>query len=666
MLILGINGGFDPVFESRYGFEGDYVHDSSAVLLRDGWIVAGIEEERLTRIKHCNKSFFHSIRHCLEVGGVTLDDIDRIALYVTEEFLDVSLKALRLHRPWTGPLQTTRSLISGLFEREFGKAPPAEKFVFVNHHVAHAMSAYAVSGFGDSLILAIDGAGENISTLVAEVRDGRFTMLKTKPVPESLGFFYLDVIPFLGYAIYDEYKVMGLAPYGDPARYRELFSSFYSLLPDGDYTIHKDRIFALYKVLTPRGQGEVFTQVHMDLAAALQEALESIVFHLLRHYRAATGLDCLAMAGGVAQNSSMNGKLLETGLFRDVFVPVYAADSGCSVGSALAVAREQDPAWTNRRLDHVYWGSDVGSDDRIEPALKAWQNFLTVRRLDDTADEVAGLMAEGSVVGWVQGKSEFGPRALGNRSILADPRRASHKETINAMIKKREAYRPFAPSVLEEHVEEYFEVPDIACKRFPFMAFVLKVREAWRERLGAIAHVDGTARLQTVSRETNPRYWELIRAFGKRTGVNMLLNTSFNNNAEPIVDSIDDAVVCYLTSGLDYLVVSDFLATKRPVTVEAFGRLVPVLPAAARLICDDHYVAYGKRQTSHYLAWNYDDRRRRQISAAAWDILRRADGRRTLADLAAEAGLEGGFTAALKDEFWEVWSDRRVILRPSG
>ncbi|MCP5425320.1 MAG: carbamoyltransferase [Gammaproteobacteria bacterium] len=666
MLILGVNGGLDPVHEAHYAFDDNYVHDSAAVLLKDGEIVAGIEQERLDRIKHSNKFYTMSLRFCLDQAGVTLADIDCIAVYFTRPFFDRSLKYLHLVRPDTELLDTL-TIYRRLFERELGEWPGAEKFRFVNHHLAHAMSAYAVSGFDESLVLAIDGAGEDISTLIGHAHGRQLDVLQTKPVPDSLGFFYLEVIRFLGYAVYDEYKVMGLAPYGDPAVHRERFKTFYTLLPEGDYHIHKERIFSLYDVLDPRERGAPFEQAHKDIAAALQEALETIVLHMLAHYRQAAGRDRLCLAGGVAQNSTMNGVILRSGLFRDVFVSPAAADAGCSFGAAFAVALELEPALRTRQpspLEHVYWGRDIGDDASIRATLEAWKDFLRFERLSDTPAEVAQRLADGAVIGWVQGRSEFGPRALGNRSILADPRPAEHKEIINAMIKKREGYRPFAPSVLEERVDDFFEVPGPQ-KRFPFMSFVLPVREEWRQSLGAITHVDGSSRLQTVSRVCNPKYWELIAAFERLTGIPILLNTSFNNNAEPIVDSVEDAIVCFLTSGLHYLVAGDYFVAKREGSQERWLDLVATLPTAARLLQEDHYADASARRVDYTVLWNYKASRRQPLSEAAYRLLKTADGRLSVREAGAASGIDPTTLDALLDELLELWSQRFVILTPS-
>ena len=663
MLILGLAGGFDPVFDSQFGFAEDFVHDAAAVLVKNGEVVAGIEEERLDRIKHSNKIWSQSVRFCLDHEKVSLDDLDAVAIYASEPFLRDSLKSLCLSKPGLEVPTEPREIYRRFFLREFGVSPHPDKFRFVHHHHAHAFSAYALSGFEKSLVLTIDGAGDDVSTMIFSARGRQLDVLGSKPIGDSLGFFYLELIRFLGYAIFDEYKVMGLAPYGDPARFRPLFQTFYSLLPQGDYTIHAERIRGLFDHLSPRPRGAPFDQIHKDIAAALQDALEEIVFHLLRHYRQVTGHEYLCIAGGVGQNSSMNGKVLSSGLFRDVYVPVAAADSGCALGAALAAACELEPNLPRRRVAHAYWGSDVGDESSVESTLRDWSDFLEFHRMDETARETAQLMAEGKVIGWVQGRSEFGPRALGNRSILADPRRADHKEVINAMIKKREAYRPFAPSVLAERVEDFFVVPGEQ-KEFPFMTFVLPVRAEMRARLGAITHIDGTARVQTVSRAANPKYWALISEFGRITGVPMLLNTSFNNNAEPIVNSVEDAIVCYLTSGLHYLVVGDFQAQKKAFDAQALLNLAVSLPKAARLLKLDRHTSRQERRTEYTLAWNYAAARQQTLSPEVYEIIHQSSGGETIEAVIRKLGLGRARWKALAEEMFALWSLRLIILRP--
>ncbi|WGS85505.1 carbamoyltransferase C-terminal domain-containing protein [Methylomonas sp. UP202] len=665
MIILGLAGGFDRLYESFFDFGADLLHDAAAVIVRDGEVVAGIEEERLNRIKHTNKIWHSAVRFCLQQADIRLEELDLIAVYVSEAFLDESLKQLRLVKTDMAAVEDGRAMYQYLFRREFGVDLPREKFSFVNHHLAHAATAYYMSGFEQSLVLTIDGSGDNVSTTVVDVRANTFNTLMTKPVHESLGFFYLDVIRFLGYRIFDEYKVMGLAPYGDANRFADQFSGFYTLLPNGDYTLHREKIVGLYEALMPRHGDQPFEQIHKDLAAALQQALETIVMHMLSHFQQTTGHKRLALAGGVGQNSSMNGKIMQSGLFEKVFAPSFAADSGCAFGAAMYAAHCSLPELPFKRVPHAYWGTPTLAGDDLYRTLAKWQAFATIEKMTDRADRVSDLMIAGKVVGWVQGRSEFGPRALGNRSIIADPRLGSHKETINAMIKMRESYRPFAPSVLEEYVGDFFDVPGDE-RDFPFMAFVLPVKSAHRDTLAAITHVDGSARLQTVSKVHNPEYWELIDAFRQKTGIAMVLNTSFNNHAEPIVDSADDAMVCYLTSGLDYLVVGDCLLTKKAWGETELKSLIPALPKAARLIQEDCYRDNQHRSLQSYIEWNYGGSSRRLIPNDLYRVLQAADGKMPLQTLMAQASVGSDNESALYEAFQELWSSRYIVLTPSA
>lgn len=662
MVVLGVTGGIDSIFSMAMLPSTGLGHDSSAVFLKNNEAVCAIEEERLSRIKHTNKFCSSATNFCLETTHKTLADLDAIAIYASESFLNAKLKEFGLSASGLSFFSDIKHLYQFLFEKELGILVDRDKFRFVNHHLAHAASSYYLSGFNQSLILTIDGEGDDVSSIVIDANGKDFNILKTKSVADSLGHFYLKVIAFLGYKDFDEYKVMGLAPYGNPAVYRETLSRFYELLPEGDYCIHAGRILEMYEILQPRGRGEAFTQVHRDIAAALQEALESIVFHVLRHYQKLTGHTRLVISGGVGQNSSMNGKILYSGLFEEVFVPSFAGDSGCAYGAAAYVAHQLQPDLPFKKVTHAYWGTPI-NDDKVAATLAVWQGFVSVEKMADRSEQVSDLIIDGAVVGWVQGRSEFGPRALGNRSIIADPRVASHKETINAMIKMREGYRPFAPSVLAERVRDFFEVPGKQ-EDFPFMSFVLNVKPEWREQLPAITHVDGSARLQTVNKVDNPRYWELIEAFGSKTGIPILLNTSFNNNAEPIVDSVDDAVVCYLTSGLDYLVVGDYLVTKKAWGSESLSRLIVTLPKAAVLNREDRYVSHAERDFSHFLLWNYDTSRRYPLSEACYKILQAADGRQSVEELMFILGLTAGERKQILDELPALWSDRVLVLHP--
>jgi carbamoyltransferase len=662
MYILGFTGGLDRIYDTHYSFPIDFAHDAAAVLVHDGEIVAGIEEERLNRIKHTNKAPANAVRYCLGEAGIPLSEVDYFAYYATEEFLDEFFLRLHLEQPRLGPFPGIRTVLQNVFERDFGFRPEANRFRFVSHHMAHAVSSFALCGFEECLVLSMDGVGESVSTMVLDGRGKSLNLLAAKPQHYSLGNYYTKVIGFLGYRIYDEYKVMRLAPYGDAARFRNLFCTFYALLPDGEYVIYNDRVLRLYEVLSPRQRGEPFDQIHKDIAAALQESLESIVFHILRHYTELTGHEYLAVAGGVGQNSSMLGKIWNSGMFRDIFVQPAADDAGCAIGCALAVAHEMNPSLPKTRLQHTFWGSPVDDDKGLHQTLQLWAEFLEFRKMNDTFAETAALLADGAVAGWVQGRSEYGPRALGNRSIVADPRPSSHKDLINSMIKKREGYRPFAPSVIEEAAGDFFELPR-GQKQFPFMSCVLNVREQWREILGAVTHIDGSSRLQTVSRQTNPRYYSLIRAFGEITGIPILLNTSFNNNVEPIVNTADEAICCFLTSGLHYLVLGDYLVWKRETSPAALACFRLWLSPCTCLLTTHAFVDAGRQETRYELVRNYDNTRRRAISAEAHRIVAAASPDRRLGDVLADCGANPG-DHRLMDELFDLWSDRYILVEP--
>ncbi|MER8765396.1 carbamoyltransferase [Mesorhizobium sp. M0968] len=667
MLCLGISGGLDQVHENRFELRNAFMHDGAAVLVRDGRVIAAVEEERLNRMKHSNKLPIRSIQYCLSAAGVQLNDIDRVALYASEPYANAMLEGMSASHPdiLSIPLDA-KTLVQDLLTREFGTKLDSSRISFVSHHQAHAVSAFAMSGFEQSLILAIDGSGDFLSGLLAVGSGTEITQLEAFPENNSLGLFYLETIRYLGYGLFDEYKVMGLAPYGDPAPYRELFEQFYELSANGGgYRVHLDRIGpALLRNIEVRRKGMPFTQQHRDVSASLQEALERIVFHILRHHREATGMKRLCLAGGVAHNCTMNGKLLYSGLFEDIFVQPASHDAGCALGAALIVSNEMGRPAPCERLQEVYWGPDLGSERAVQQELNAWAGHLEVERSDDVASSAADWIANGAVIGWVQGRSEFGPRALGNRSILADPRPAANKDRINAMVKKREGYRPFAPSVLEEDASEFFDLPD-GRHEFPFMNFVVRVRDSKRALLGAITHVDGTARLQTVSRNANPAYWEVINAFKKRTGTPILLNTSFNNNAEPIVDSVADAIATFLTTELDGLVVGPFLVKKRAATLQDWTALAVSLPPYVSLHQTRAYKAPDRRETHCEISTTHFSSDSVRISHDLFNLLMRIEGEAMLGDLLNTIAPDQAKRDAVMEGLRRLWEQRLVRLHPS-
>ena len=663
MFCMGFSGGLNLIHENRYDAPPEFAHDAAAALIEDGSVVAAIEEERLDRIKHSNKFPTRAIRFCLQSRGLRLQDVDRLLFYMTEECCNSLLIKYYLDRPDVKDVVYAKALLHRLLGREFQADIDPARITFVRHHLAHAMSAFALSGFDRSLVMAIDGSGDFKSGLMAEGADRGLREIESYSHGDSLGLLYLNVICVLGYGRFDEYKVMGLAPYGEPERYRRVMRGFYDLLPDGRYVIHGERIVgSLLANIDVRKKGDPITQQHKDLAASLQEALEEMVMHVLRHHRRATGQRHLCLAGGVAHNCTLNGKICYSGLFDEVFVQPASHDAGCAVGAALLGCQETG-RHIFQRLHHVYWGTDIGKESDIAEELNGWNGFLSFEKPNDVAHATAALLLQGAVVGWVQGRSEFGPRALGNRSILADPRPAANKDRINQMVKKRESYRPFAPSVLEEEAREFFELP-IGMDSFPFMSVVVKVREDKRRLLGAVTHVDGTARLQTVSRETNPRFWDLIRAFKELTGVPVLLNTSFNNNVEPIVDSVRDAIVTFLTTELDYLVVGDFLVKKRRPTVREKQTLIVSLPSSVRLQRSKTVLDTQRILIHSELATSYDERLRIPVSHQLYELLMEADGKKSVGDLLAERETSAKGATLLLDDLEDLWRNRVVRLDP--
>jgi carbamoyltransferase len=663
MLVLGLSGGLNEPHRHQFDFPW-FFHDGAAVLVEDGRIVAGVEEERLNRIKHTTCLPRRSIRHCLDERGVSLGDIDRIGYFFTEEFVDGVLRVHHFQHPHAGALVSVRARLERFLFDEFG-GDAAGKLVFIPHHLAHAASAYHPSGFDSSLVLVVDGMGDNVAVSALSAEGRSLKVLQTLPPSESLGIFYALGIHFLGYGMFDEYKVMGLAPYGDPIKYRSLFRSFYSLLPEGRYAIHRDRaLHALYSLMVPRRRGEPFAQLHMDLAAALQSALAELVFHVLRHWRKTTGHRNLCLAGGVAHNCTVNGEVLYANLFDQVFVQPAAHDAGCALGAALHVhhlgARTTETATTTTALRHVYWGPDIGNRAAVLRQLERWSDWITWESAGDAVPSVARALAGDKVVGWVQGRSEFGPRALGNRSILADPRPTENKHRINRMIKKRESYRPFAPAVLQEAAGAFFDLPATTA-RHDFMTFVVKVRPEKQQMLGAVTHVDGTARIQMVSRAENERFWRLIHEFGQLTSIPVLLNTSFNNNVEPIVDSVGDAVACFLTTGLDLLAVGDFVVERRAGT--SLGGLRAALPPQVRMRRSRAWREEGL-SAENELADLYSGRAH-SVSDAAFDTLFRADGSATLDALLDQASVGDAERPRVLSEIVELWSDRVLVLGPA-
>lgn len=670
MRVLGINGGKRTTAEEDVCDVED--HDAAAVLIDDGRLIAAVEEERLDRLKHSSCFPENAIRRCLQIAGASLTEVDWVAvngMAATHEHIGLRMSLTDSRRPVPS---CATSVVNQLFERAFGVDVQA-KLRFCHHHHSHGWSAYGLSGFPESVVLSIDGMGDRCSGMVFHGVGRDLRALRELSIQQSLGMLYLGVISLLGFQQHDEYKAMGLAPYGDPSSYRELFGEGYRLLPEGHFEIQpldlwQKRFHEARLTGYARRKGANFTKVHMDLAAALQQTLEEIVLHVLRYFAKELGSHNLCLAGGVAHNCSLNGKILYADMFENVFVQPAACDAGGALGAAISVACAGSGGSPLYRMSDVYLGGDVGEDSCVEPQLRRWSDFVSFERRDDIVQEAAQMLANGSIIGWVQGRSEFGPRALGNRSILGDPRPAANKLRINKMIKKRESFRPFAPSVLEERLADFFQLPR-SCAYYSFMTFVLLVKEEMREKLGAITHVDGTARVQSVSRDTNPKYWSLIAAFGELTGIPMLLNTSFNNFAEPIVDGVNDSIATFLTTALDSLVVGSFLIRRKAISTPLIlDRLIPALPRWARLESLSDETQTGKAGGRSFAIGSVKSslfgRRQIEISKEMFQVLGKADGVRSIQQLAADCSIEPDSLETLSEEGMHLWGERVIQLSP--
>jgi carbamoyltransferase len=571
MRVLGVNALF---------------HDPSAALVVDGTIVAAAEEERFSRRKHGKRPVpfsawelpYHAIDYCLAEAGVDIDGIDHVAyafdpaLMVNGAGLPASItlplepSAIRAQgvAPWE-PLflsyvvNAPRQLAGGAphhLDRRLRSrsARPRWQWHYVSHHLAHQASAFLAAPFDQCAVLTLDGRGENTSTQYGAFRGGHYARLGEVPLPHSLGLLYEDVTRHLGFLhSSDEYKVMALASFGAP-RFVEDVRACVRHLGDGRYVVDPPP-FA--RLCPPRAPGEPFLPVHADVAHAVQRVLEETVLEIAKWLRQATGLRHLAMAGGVALNCVMNGFLRDAGVFDDIWVQPAAGDAGTALGAALWVDREArggDACERCFRMQHAYLGPAYADAD-IEAALRHARARYT--KPDDLPGVIADRLADDRIVGWFQGRMEFGPRALGSRSILASPLHAPMQARLNEL-KDREDFRPVAPAVLEDAAGDWFT----NCTRSPFMLFVHGVPPARRAQIPAACHADATARVQTVSREHNARYHALIAAFAQRTGVPVVINTSFNTRGKPIVCTPRDALECFFTSPLDVLAIGPYVVEK--------------------------------------------------------------------------------------------------------
>jgi len=574
MIILGLN---------------TYHADSSAAIFKDGVLIAATEEERFRRIKHWAGFPSMAIEFCLKEAGITFSEIDHICIgrdpnaKFWKKVLFVFKKIAKKNSLISERLKNKKEVnsIESEFARLFGveESVVKKKIIQVEHHRSHLASAFFASPFNESAIVSIDGSGDFTTTMVAVGRGNQIEVLDSVDFPVSAGLFYTAFTQYLGFPHYgDEYKVMGLAPYGDP-KYTDQVKKILHFTPDGlfdwdadyfanvteiklDYSTHIPQISNLYgrklvETFGPaRNPSEELTQHHKDLAASVQRTCEDLILHILNHLQKRTGLKNICIAGGVAQNSVANGKIIEKTNFEQLYIPSAGHDAGISMGSALYAYHHILKMPRTSAIYSAYTGSRF-SNEEIEIFLQ--NKGISYQRLPDAElyEKIVDKLVEPGVVGWFSGRAEFGPRALGARSIIADPRNAKAKDLLNSKIKRRESFRPFAPSILKEYTHQYFEkVEDV-----PFMEKVFPIKKEKRGEIPAVTHVDGTGRLQTVMKDVSPRYHALIDAFRERTGVPILLNTSFNEN-EPIVNTPAEALDCFLRTQMDMLVLENCLIVR--------------------------------------------------------------------------------------------------------
>jgi carbamoyltransferase len=584
-----------------------YYHDSAAALVEDGRVVAAVQEERFTRRKHDSSFPRHAVEYCLQAGGCTLGTVDAVVFYekpfvkferLLETYLSVAPRGFRqflMAMPlWLREKLFQKDLLIG----ELRKVDPdfdTARLRFSEHHLSHAASAFYPSPFERALILTLDGVGEWTTTAAALGRGREIDVLKEIQFPHSLGLLYSAFTYYTGFKVNSgEYKVMGLAPYGEPRYADKILEHLVDLKADGSFRLNQqyfnyttgltmtNRRFAELFGQPVRSQESLLTQFHMDIAASVQRVTEEIVLRMTRTLAAETGERNLCLAGGVALNCVANGKVLRDGKFDQIWIQPAAGDAGGAVGAALAAyhlefRHPREPTNALDAMSGSYLGPSFATAD-VETRLKNAGARFHVLDDEQLYEQTVTALVEEKAVGWFQGRMEFGPRALGNRSILGDPRSPTMQKTLNLRVKYRESFRPFAPAVLAEDVEEWFEHDGES----PYMLFVADVRperrramtaqeqalfgidklNVVRSEVPAVTHVDYSARLQTVHAETNPRFHQLLRRFKAQTGCPILVNTSFNVRGEPIVCTPEDAFRCFMGSDIEMLVVGNCLMRK--------------------------------------------------------------------------------------------------------
>jgi carbamoyltransferase len=583
-----------------------YYHDAAAVLLRDGQLIAAAEEERFSRIKHDYGFPKNAIKYCLEAGGTTGPDLDYVVFFekpfrkldrILATVLQTYPQSWKVFRESMISWVLDKLWVASTLETELGIKK--DKVLFSEHHLSHAASAYLCSPFDESAILTVDGVGEWVTATYGIGKGNDIRLFKQMDFPHSIGLLYSAFTAFLGFEVNEgEYKVMGMAPYGEP-RYVDKVWKLVHQNADGSFSLDMDyfsfhhstektyskkfeQLFGAPRPTKlhfftegtgfPKYFGEPPANIHeisklnqhyADIAASIQHVTEELILGMARNLQKETGLKNLCIAGGVGLNSVANTRIMRETPFEQVFVQPAAGDGGGALGAALWAYNTLLGKPRSFRMDHAYWGRSYGASEITTFLQSNKIPYHLIENEDQMLDQVVERLMGGKVIGWYQGRFEWGPRALGHRSIIADPRNPDMKDIVNSKIKFREPYRPFAPSVLAECAEKYFELPR-ATSHYParYMLYVVPVKPEAQSTLPAITHVDGTGRLQTVFKDQSPRYYKLIERFGQATGVPVILNTSFNLRGEPIVTTPANAFNTFIKSEMDSLVLDNYLIEK--------------------------------------------------------------------------------------------------------
>ncbi len=558
-----------------------YFHDASACIIRDGKLIAAVEEERFTRRKHDISFPINSITYCMKEAGVTANNIDYVGFYEKpllkfERFLYQNLehfpKSLGVFLKSMPSWINEKLRIRRTLRKKIGYKGSV---FYVPHHLAHAASSYLVSPFKESAILTTDGVGEWATTALGYAKGNKIVLNKQIYFPHSIGLLYSTVTAYLGFSVNNsEYKVMGLSPYGDLTdanTYYQKFKQIVDVKKDGSYAMNMSYFCYTYKEQMPnerfcelfggpiRKSKDELTQRHKDIAAGLQKITEDIMFNMLNALYEEAKSENLCMAGGVALNSVANGKILSKTPFKKLFIQPAAGDGGTSLGAAYYVYNSILGNERNYVLKDAYLGPSFKAEEIKEFLGENAVKYSMFKDDKELINKTAKLIRNGNVIGWFQGRMEWGPRALGARSILSDPTREDMKDILNLKVKHREKFRPFAPVVCEDDAKDYFECDLPIQEPTDFMLMVYPIKKNKQKLIPAVTHIDGSGRLQTIRRNQNPLYYDLIKEFGKLSGVPILINTSFNIRGEPIILSPYDAYKCMMGTGIDYLVIDKFL-----------------------------------------------------------------------------------------------------------